>query len=208
MDRRQPQVARPRALAALRLQFVEEGETSGASIGQHQRRRRLAQALLREPQQQPERVAVRGDRVRAGPALPHQPLGEEPFEQWGEAGSWPRLPATPPRRASAREQLGRGAEIPVGAARTDVAEIGRQREQAALGIDTRAVPVAQGLHREGVAEIRRMRAGAPILCRGMRLSLNARTRAWKFWTCIRAPTPETKKLELRRRGQRQSRRAM
>ncbi|MNL73748.1 hypothetical protein D3C87_1992520 [compost metagenome] len=85
MDRRQPQVAGPGRDPARRLQFVEEGEDQRCiDVIQGERRGRLAQPPLHEPQQQTEGIAVRSDRVRAGLALLHQPLREEALQQPGE----------------------------------------------------------------------------------------------------------------------------
>src|SRR6266542_3136948 len=77
-------------------------------------------------------------------------------------GSRPHLPAALQALAGEREQIGSGGEIPVRAGRTHVAEIGRERRQAALGIEAGAVPVAHGLHREGVAEVVDARAAPSV----------------------------------------------
>ena len=46
----------------------------------------LAVCSLREAEQQPERVTVGGDRLRAGVALGDQTLGEERLKRWCEQG--------------------------------------------------------------------------------------------------------------------------
>jgi hypothetical protein len=46
-----------------------------------------AQPLFRELQQQAEGIAIGTDRMRAGLPVPHEPLGEEAFQQGGKAGS-------------------------------------------------------------------------------------------------------------------------
>lgn len=51
-------------------------------------------------EQQPEGVAVGGDRVRAGVALAHQPVGEERLQARGESGH-DSDPVWPARRAAA-----------------------------------------------------------------------------------------------------------
>ena len=55
------------------------------------------------------------------------------------------------------EQLRRGLEIPVGVRRGDVAQIGGQQRQPGGDVAAVAIPVQQGVHREGVPQI--MRAG-------------------------------------------------
>ncbi len=81
-DRGQSQVARSSRDAASLLQLIEEGNDQGCvDVLERQRRRRLAKPPVDELQQQPERVAVGGDRVRAGLTLLHQPLREEGFQQ-------------------------------------------------------------------------------------------------------------------------------
>jgi hypothetical protein len=44
------------------------------------------QPLLGKLQQQAEGIAVRTDSMWTGLPLLHEPLGEEPFQQWSEAG--------------------------------------------------------------------------------------------------------------------------
>jgi len=78
VDRREPGVAGACAVAAFGLEMVEErGDGCGVEIGDVERRRFAAAACGGEPQQQLDRVAVGGDRVRAGVALLEEPLGEE-----------------------------------------------------------------------------------------------------------------------------------
>jgi hypothetical protein len=68
-DRGEAQVARPDPDRSARLEIVEEGaDERGVEIGQIEPRGRLAQSRLREGEQQPERIAVGGDGVRAGVA--------------------------------------------------------------------------------------------------------------------------------------------
>ena len=57
-----------------------------------------AGARRREVKEQPDGVAVGGDRVRAGPPLADQPLGEERLHGAGD----PRQRGAPPRRACGR----------------------------------------------------------------------------------------------------------
>jgi hypothetical protein len=44
------------------------------------------QPLLCKLQQQTKSIAIRNDRMWTGLPLLHKPLGEEPFQQWSEAG--------------------------------------------------------------------------------------------------------------------------
>jgi hypothetical protein len=46
----------------------------------------LAGVLLGECEQQLDRVAVRGDGLRAGAPLADEPVGEESLQSWGEPG--------------------------------------------------------------------------------------------------------------------------
>ena len=67
VDRRQPGVAGAGAVAALVFEVVEErGDQRRVEVLELERRRRLAGLLLGEGEQQPEGVAIGGDRVRAG----------------------------------------------------------------------------------------------------------------------------------------------
>jgi hypothetical protein len=47
---------------------------------------RSVQPLLHELQEQAEGIAVRTDCMWASLPLPHEPLGEEPFQEWSEVG--------------------------------------------------------------------------------------------------------------------------
>ena len=78
---------------------------------------------VREAQQQPHRVAVGGDRVRAGVSLGHQPLGEERLKCRGEQRSWQVSQGALEALGDEREQLGRGLQIPVACPRLDVTEV-------------------------------------------------------------------------------------
>src|SRR5207249_11853581 len=66
-----------------------------------QLRRGLAGAALREAQQQPERVAIGGHRVRAGSKLGPHPLGEETL-QGGRERAHAASPTVASRRAATR----------------------------------------------------------------------------------------------------------
>lgn len=78
VHRRQPGVAGADAVVALGLEVVEEpADEGGVEVLEPEGGGRLARFLRGEPQQQAEGVAVGGDRVWAGPALGHEPLGEE-----------------------------------------------------------------------------------------------------------------------------------
>ena len=87
MHCRQPKVARARRYSADRLQVVQERRHQRRiDVLQIQCRRRLPQSLVRELQQHPECVAVRGNRVCAGLTLMHQALCEESLEKRCKAG--------------------------------------------------------------------------------------------------------------------------
>ena len=55
----------------------ERRDQRGVDVADVEPGRRFAGAIVREDEQQPQRVAVGGDGVRAGVALGRQPLGEE-----------------------------------------------------------------------------------------------------------------------------------
>jgi hypothetical protein len=85
VDRRQPGVAGARAVAAVVFEVVEERlDQRRVEILDLELARLLAGALLGEGEQQPEGVAVCGDRVLAGALLVDQPLGEERLKDRGE----------------------------------------------------------------------------------------------------------------------------
>jgi hypothetical protein len=78
VDRREPCVAGSGAVAAFGLEVIEErGNSVGVEIGDVEHRWLPAAAGRGESQHQLDRVAVGGDRVRAGVALLDEPLGEE-----------------------------------------------------------------------------------------------------------------------------------
>ena len=78
VDRRQAGVSGAGAVAAVGLEVIEErGDGVGVEIGDVEHRRFPPATRGGEPQQQSDRVAVGGDRVRAGVALLEQSLGEE-----------------------------------------------------------------------------------------------------------------------------------
>jgi hypothetical protein len=78
VDGGQAGVAGADAVSPRGSQVVEErADQRGVQVGDPQPRRGAARLLLGEGQQEPEGVAVGGDRVAAGVALPDQPVGEE-----------------------------------------------------------------------------------------------------------------------------------
>lgn len=84
-DRRQPRVSRRHRVSALALEVIEEGaDQRGVEVGDLELRRRAAGPPLGELHQQPDRVAVGGDRLRARRTLVDQPLGEERLQGRGE----------------------------------------------------------------------------------------------------------------------------
>ena len=127
--------------------------TRALTILDVQRGRRLAGLALDEAEQQPEGVAVGGDRARARLALPGQPFGEERLQGRGESRSWPGALGVEPG-GSQREQLRRGREVPVGGYQVLVPEDSGQARQAGLHIVAVAVPLDQRSHGEAVAVMR------------------------------------------------------
>jgi hypothetical protein len=101
VDGSEPRVARPRAVAALLLQVVEErGDQRCVEVRHIQSRGGLPAPQLSKRQEQTERVAVGGNGMGAGEALPLEALGEEGFQQRCEhAHGCPRSVRS--RRASA-----------------------------------------------------------------------------------------------------------
>jgi hypothetical protein len=78
MDRGKSRVPGPGAAAALVLEVVQERCDKGCvEVVEVQHRGRGSGARGGEGQQHPPRVAVAGDGLRAGVALPGQPVGEE-----------------------------------------------------------------------------------------------------------------------------------
>ena len=114
----------------------------------------LAVLLGGEREQQPERVAVGGDRVRAGVALADQPVGEERLQRRCEQAHRAPLLGAFEALGGEREQLRSGLQIPVGRSRVDVPEVGAQQRQPrldVLAIAGVAVGVEQRVDRERVA---------------------------------------------------------
>jgi hypothetical protein len=86
-DGRQAHVAGADAVAALRLEVVEECEhEGGVQIPQAQGGDSALQPLLGKPEQQAEGVAVAGHGARAEALLLHQTLQEEALQQTGQIG--------------------------------------------------------------------------------------------------------------------------
>ena len=87
VDRPEAGVAGSRAVAPVFFEVLEErADQRRVEIVDVQLERLLAGLLLGEAQQQPERVAVGGDRFRAGVALGDQTLSEIRLERGRERG--------------------------------------------------------------------------------------------------------------------------
>ena len=88
VDRGQAGVAGADAVAAFVFEVVEErADQGGVQIGEVRApRARLPVCSRGEAEQQPQRVAVGGDGVRAGVPLADQPVGEERLQGRGERG--------------------------------------------------------------------------------------------------------------------------
>jgi hypothetical protein len=87
VDRGQPGVAAARAVAPLAFEVVQErGHQRCVEILDPEPGGRRAGVLLSEDQEQPQRVAVGGDGVRAGVLLPGEPVGEERLQGGGQRG--------------------------------------------------------------------------------------------------------------------------
>ena len=107
VDCRQAGVAGPDAVAAIVLQVLQErGDGRGVEVGETERARRFPRSGGGEADQQPERVAVGGDRGGAGVPLADQPAGEELLQDGSEVTHRCPLSRRPGRRraASAQEQ--------------------------------------------------------------------------------------------------------
>jgi hypothetical protein len=75
MDRREPSVACPCTVAALRLEVAEEGpDERGVEVFDRELARRLVKPLPREAEQETEAVAVASDRVGARVPLREQAI--------------------------------------------------------------------------------------------------------------------------------------
>ncbi len=86
MDRGETRVAGAHAVAAIAFQVGEErADQRRVEILEADLRRRLASLRLDEPQQQPKRVTVGSDRVRAGVTLVQETIGEVALEQRSES---------------------------------------------------------------------------------------------------------------------------
>jgi hypothetical protein len=101
VDRRQPGVPGPHAVAALLFEVIEErGDQGGVEVLELERGWLLPGPLVGEAEQQPEGVSVGGDRVRADALLADQPAGEERLERRRERGHR-RAPWACSRRSAA-----------------------------------------------------------------------------------------------------------
>src|SRR5690349_4726504 len=87
-DRGQAQVTGPDAGAALLLEILQKRtDERRIQIVESQGRRRLAEPLLSKREQEPERVPVGCDRVRADIALTHEPLGKVALDECGDVAA-------------------------------------------------------------------------------------------------------------------------
>jgi len=88
VDGSQPQIPAARAQISMLLQVIEKRhDQRGIDDLKRQSRRGCVQPLLSKLQQEAEGITIRTDRMRTGLPLLHEPLGEEPLQQWSEAGS-------------------------------------------------------------------------------------------------------------------------
>jgi hypothetical protein len=82
VDRGQPRVAGADAVAAFAFEMCEErGDLVCIEVFQPELGWLFAGLFVQEPEQQPEAVAIGGDRVRTGAPLPSQTLGEERLQK-------------------------------------------------------------------------------------------------------------------------------
>ena len=148
------------------LQMVQERQDQlGLDVGQLQRRRRLAQPLAGEVQEQHQGVAVAGHGARAHRALRDQILGEELLHQRGERrrlsvqstlrmGHLRCLHERLERLAAASAiNSGTAGEIPVGVGHHRVADVGRQRQHRLIDVDALRVPEHDATNDEGVPQV-------------------------------------------------------
>lgn len=85
VDCREAIVARADAVAADRFEVGEKrADQLGVEVVEVQLKGLFAGLLLRECEQEPDRVAVGGDRFRTAVALRDQPLGEERLQSRGD----------------------------------------------------------------------------------------------------------------------------
>lgn len=105
VDRGEPGIARPVAVAADVLEMVEKiADEGGREILEGQCRWSAPHPLGREPQQQTKRIAIPGNRVRTGLTLLKQAMRKEMLQQGGKAGGhhWSRSVVAPATRAAAK----------------------------------------------------------------------------------------------------------
>ena len=85
VDRGEADIARPRRVATVLLDMIEKrADKRGIEIVEREARGRLREPLLRKPQQQPKRIAIRGDGMGARPLLADQPVGKEALQETRE----------------------------------------------------------------------------------------------------------------------------
>ena len=119
--------------------WQERADARSADVGQAELAGCLPVVVAGEGEQEPARVAVGRDRVRAGLLLPGQPVGEESLQDGGEVGHGAaRLSACsslPPRGRGTRGR-------PAGTSRSTSGRRGRARWTARTRVQTAAL--AQG----------------------------------------------------------------
>ena len=115
-------------LRSLGFQMGEERrDQRGVDVADVEPGGRFAGAIVGEDQQQPQRVAIGGDGVRAGVALNRQPLGEERLDGGCQRGH-DRCPlGCSSHCAATASSFGRGLRVPIRRCGADVTEVGRQQ---------------------------------------------------------------------------------
>src|SRR5450631_4482172 len=128
LPRRSPLRTGHAAVPPLVFEVLQELPDQGrVEIGEAEPAGRPPGLVLRERQQEPARVAVGADRVRAGLLLPGQPVGEEPLQDRGEVSH--RAVSLPARAAPLPGRGARGR--PGGTSRWTSGRRGRARWTAA-----------------------------------------------------------------------------
>ena len=206
VDRSEPGVAGSRAVAPVVFEVVEErADQRRVEIVEVQLERLLAGLLVREAQQQPERVAVGGDRLRAGVALGDQTVGEERLERGRERGHESTSRQLLQAAADQLEQLGDRLQIPICAGRVDMPEERGEQRHPPVDVLAGLIPVKQRVHGQGMAEIVRAGSGASAAAVQADLADQLGERLVELLRGIRRPRAAMKNAGVEGSGKRASR---
>jgi hypothetical protein len=81
VDRSETDIPCPRRVTSVLLDMIEKrADECSIQVLEREARRRLSEALLRKPEQQPKRITIRRHGMRARPLLADEPFRKEALQ--------------------------------------------------------------------------------------------------------------------------------